>query len=474
MLRELQATIAPGGTVHADRHAGRDPGGDHRRRAGRARARPPARRPAASTASCSSSTTASTSSTASAPACSSTRPSSCSAASALADRLDREGLAHRGIQLAFEGRRHRIDFLELAGQSITVYGQQEVVKDLIAARLAAGDPIVFEALDVEPVDVDTDTPVVRYRARRRAPRAALPDRRRLRRLPRREPRRRCPDPAVVSTAHYPFAWLGILAEAAPTQDELVYSSHERGFALYSMRSPTITRLYLQVAAGRDARRLVRRPHLVRAGRRRLPTERRVPSQHRADPRQAASRRCAASCRTPMRHGNLRDRRRRRPHRAGDRRQGDEPGDRRRRRAGRHPRRRAQPRPRPSASPTTPRPASAGCGGPALLVVDDVDAPPLRRRPVPAASCSCPSCASSPRSAAAATDLAENYVGSRSATRFPERVRMTTRDDWDSFAPPPPGTHPPLDSPDVPLDGAAPPATRAARCARRRARPTRPS
>ena len=81
----------------------------------------------------------------------------------LADRLDREGLAHRGIALAFEGRRHRIDFVELTGTSITVYGQQEVVKDLIAARLAAGDPIVFEALDAEPTDVETDKPVIRYR-----------------------------------------------------------------------------------------------------------------------------------------------------------------------------------------------------------------------------------------------------------------------------------------------------------------------
>ncbi len=80
----------------------------------------------------------------------------------LAERLDRQGLPHRGIELAFEGRRHRIDFLDLTGRSITVYGQQEVVKDLIAARLAAGGEIVFEALDVDPADVDTDRPVVRY------------------------------------------------------------------------------------------------------------------------------------------------------------------------------------------------------------------------------------------------------------------------------------------------------------------------
>src|SRR3954454_3967876 len=81
----------------------------------------------------------------------------------LAARLDREGLPHRGIQLAFDGVRHRIDFLELTGRSITVYGQQELVKDLIAARVAAGGPIVFEALDVVPADVTSDRPIVRYR-----------------------------------------------------------------------------------------------------------------------------------------------------------------------------------------------------------------------------------------------------------------------------------------------------------------------
>jgi p-hydroxybenzoate 3-monooxygenase len=167
----------------------------------------------------------------------------------LADRLERESLPHRGIQIAFDGLRHRIDFLDLTGRSITVYGQQEVVKDLIAARLAAGGPIVFEALDVAPIGVDTDHPVVRYRQG--------DDARQL----------RCrivagcdgsygtcaaliPGRTVVEHV-YPFAWLGILAEAAPTQDELVYANHERGFALYSMRSPTITRLYLQVAPGED-------------------------------------------------------------------------------------------------------------------------------------------------------------------------------------------------------------------------------
>ena len=168
----------------------------------------------------------------------------------LAGRLDREGLRHSGIQLAYEGHRHHIDFLQLIGKSITVYGQQEVVKDLIAARLDAGGEIVFEALDVEPFDVATDRPGVRYRsgdeqhvARGRfiagcdgfhgVCRAHVPD-------------------LQIAERSYPFAWLGVLADAAPTQEELIYANHERGFALYSMRSPTITRLYLQVPADEDA------------------------------------------------------------------------------------------------------------------------------------------------------------------------------------------------------------------------------
>ena len=169
----------------------------------------------------------------------------------LAERLDRQGLSHRGIEIAFEGRRHRIDFLDLVGHSITVYGQQEIVKDLIAARLDAGDPIVFDADDVTIDGIDTDSPTVGYThdGERHELRCRIvagcdgfhgvsrdhvgdaPDR-----------------PSTVYDRDYPFAWLGILAEAAPTIDELIYSSHERGFALYSMRSPTITRMYLQVPA----------------------------------------------------------------------------------------------------------------------------------------------------------------------------------------------------------------------------------
>ncbi len=167
----------------------------------------------------------------------------------VAERLDREGLPHRGIELAFEGRRHRIDFIELTGKSITVYGQQEVVKDLIAARLAADDPIVFEAQDVELLDIDSDRPSVRYTTGN-----AVHDLR-CRVIAGCDgfhgvSRSKIPDLAVAER-EYPFAWLGILAEAAPTIDELIYTHHERGFALYSMRNPQITRMYLQVPADED-------------------------------------------------------------------------------------------------------------------------------------------------------------------------------------------------------------------------------
>ena len=106
----------------------------------------------------------------------------------LAERLDREGLSHRGIELAFEGRRHRIDFLDLVGHSITVYGQQEIVKDLIAARLAAGDPIVFEVDDVTIDGIDSDAPTVGYTHDGERHELRCRDRRRLRRVPRRQPR----------------------------------------------------------------------------------------------------------------------------------------------------------------------------------------------------------------------------------------------------------------------------------------------
>jgi p-hydroxybenzoate 3-monooxygenase len=169
----------------------------------------------------------------------------------VAQRLDREGLVHEGVSLRFDGGDHRIDFADLTGRTITVYGQQEVVKDLIAARQAVGGPIDFEVSGVAVHDVDTDRPRVTYRDATGTARSLECD-------------------AIAGcdgfhgvtrdavAAHlttyehtYPFAWLGILAEAPPSHEELIYCYHERGFALHSMRSPRITRLYLQVPPDED-------------------------------------------------------------------------------------------------------------------------------------------------------------------------------------------------------------------------------
>ncbi len=166
----------------------------------------------------------------------------------LGARMDREGMAHTGISLRFDEGEHRIDFADLVGRGIVVYGQQEVVKDLIAARLAAGGDLRFEASDVTVDDVTTD-PVIHFGHAGRRQEV------------------RCDVVAGCDGFHgisrgafapvpydrrYPFAWLGILAEAAPTRDELVYANHANGFALYSMRNPRITRLYLQVPPETDA------------------------------------------------------------------------------------------------------------------------------------------------------------------------------------------------------------------------------
>lgn len=166
------------------------------------------------------------------------------------DRMKREGLIHEGVEIRFNGRGHRIDFKELTGRSITIYAQQEVVKDLIAARLAAGGEILFEIEDVSVHDFDSAEPKIRF-------------------IKNGEPAEiQCdfiagcdgfhgvcrPSIAKALTLYervFPFAWLGILAAAPPSSEELIYCYHERGFALHSMRSPEITRLYLQCAPDED-------------------------------------------------------------------------------------------------------------------------------------------------------------------------------------------------------------------------------
>jgi p-hydroxybenzoate 3-monooxygenase len=170
----------------------------------------------------------------------------------VADRLHREGLVHHGLELRFDGRGHRIDLSELTGgRAITVYGQQEVVKDLIAARLDAGGELLFDVADVTLHDLESERPKVRFRhdgsqqelrcsivagcdGFHGVCREAIP-----------------PGRLTVYEREYPFAWLGILAEVAPSSEELIYCHHERGFALHSMRSPHLTRLYLQCAPDDD-------------------------------------------------------------------------------------------------------------------------------------------------------------------------------------------------------------------------------
>jgi len=168
--------------------------------------------------------------------------------SGVGGRLHREGLVHHGIELRFGGRSHRLDLTELSGgRSITVYGQQEVVKDLIAARLAYEGALHFDVAGVRLEGIDSTRPSVHFTHAGHAQRIDC------------DLVAGCDGfhgicrpsiPGAALTIHqreYPFAWLGILAEAAPSRHELVYASHPRGFALFSMRSPRVTRLYLQVA-----------------------------------------------------------------------------------------------------------------------------------------------------------------------------------------------------------------------------------
>jgi p-hydroxybenzoate 3-monooxygenase len=170
--------------------------------------------------------------------------------SGVGGRLKREGLKHEGIELRFDGKGHRIDFQELVGKSITVYAQQEVVKDLIAARLGYGAPLHFEAEATRVENFDAE-PKIHYQVGgdnheiacdfiagcdgfHGISRAAVPA-----------------GQLQIHERHYPFAWLGILARVPPASHELIYNYHERGFALLSMRSPEVSRLYLQCTPDED-------------------------------------------------------------------------------------------------------------------------------------------------------------------------------------------------------------------------------
>ena len=160
------------------------------------------------------------------------------------ERMDRQGALHEGIELRYDGEGHRIDFKALVGRAIMVYGQQEVVKDLIAARREAGQPLHFE---VEDVAVDPETQHDPLPPRRPGPPARLPGDRRLRRLPRRLPRRH-PRTACSRTARASTRsdGSGSWPRSRRATHELIYATHERGFALHSLRSPELSRLYIQV------------------------------------------------------------------------------------------------------------------------------------------------------------------------------------------------------------------------------------
>jgi p-hydroxybenzoate 3-monooxygenase len=164
------------------------------------------------------------------------------------ERLDREGLPHDGVYLQYPGTRHHLDFEELCGRKVWVYGQTEVTKDLIKAQLDDGPPLLFGVSDVSPEDVDGDSPRIRFTDADGVARVlecdAIAGTDGFHGVSR--PLVTAGTPGRLWERTYPFAWLGILADVAPSADELVYAWHPEGFALLSMRSPSVSRLYIQV------------------------------------------------------------------------------------------------------------------------------------------------------------------------------------------------------------------------------------
>ncbi|HET8716891.1 MAG TPA: 4-hydroxybenzoate 3-monooxygenase [Nocardioidaceae bacterium] len=165
----------------------------------------------------------------------------------LGERLDREGIEHRGIYLQWPQERHHIDFVDHVGRSVWIYGQTEVTKDLMRAREAAGQAAYYEVSDVTLHDLESDRAVVRFTDADGVPHTLEAD-----------VVAGCdgfhgPSRQAVPHARqrtwertYPYAWLGVLADVAPSTDELIYAWHPDGFALHSLRSPSVSRLYLQV------------------------------------------------------------------------------------------------------------------------------------------------------------------------------------------------------------------------------------
>src|SRR6187551_1678623 len=167
------------------------------------------------------------------------------------ERMKREGMPHWGVNINVNGDIHRIDFKKLVDKRLTIYGQQEVVKDMVTQRLAAGGPLLFEVDGVSVHDLTSARPKVKFTHEGRAQeiecdfiagcdgfhgicRPSLPD-----------------GLLTVFERDYPFGWLGILSESPPPDHELIYTYHERGFALFSMRGPELSRLYVQVPPDED-------------------------------------------------------------------------------------------------------------------------------------------------------------------------------------------------------------------------------
>ena len=295
-------------------------------------------------------------------------------AAGVGTRMHEEGLVHEGIEIAIDGTCHRIDFRELVGDTVMVYGQTEVTKDLNNARAAAGASIVFEAEDVSVHDLDGEQARIRYRkdgeerevvcdfiagcdgfhgvCRRAIPETVLKTFERI----------------------YPFAWLGILAETPPVSEELIYAYHQRGFALFSMRSQSLSRLYVQCRPDADLQD--------------WPDERGVGGTGSAAWRRRGDTAQAGAFHREEHHAHAQFRgrahaprppvpcRRCGPHRTADRRQGPQSGGRRRARTARGSGRvlqLGQCRPARYLFGTLP---AQGVEGAALLLVDDVAPAPV--------------------------------------------------------------------------------------------------
>jgi len=170
----------------------------------------------------------------------------------LGDRIEAEGQPHRGIYLQWPQERHHLDFVDLVGRSVWIYGQTELTKDLMAARKSAGQQAFYEAAAVTLHDIETEHPYVTFIDAGGTPQRIDadviagcdgfhgPSRQAI--------------PAAVQRIWervYPYAWLGVLADVPPSTDELIYAWHPDGFALHSMRSETVSRLYLQVTPDDD-------------------------------------------------------------------------------------------------------------------------------------------------------------------------------------------------------------------------------